>query len=119
MKAISYFEERVNHTYSPMDLMAELKNNYANIQVVDVRNGPIEGRKDKISGAMVIPFSGLAENMDTLSKDRKIVVYCWDIWCNTAAKAAVLLLKNGFTDVMELRGGMAAWKEMKLPVESI
>lgn len=119
MKALDYFEERVNHTYSPMDLMAELKNNDANIYVVDVRNGPIELRKDKISGALVIPLSELADNMDTLVKDRKIVVYCWDIWCNTASKAAVLLLRNGFTNVMELRGGIAAWKEMKLPVESI
>ncbi|MER2038279.1 MAG: hypothetical protein ABS944_09040 [Solibacillus sp.] len=43
------------------------------------------------------------------------MVYCWDVWCNTAAKVAKFLLERGYM-VKELTGGIAAWKEMNFPV---
>ncbi|WP_369075764.1 hypothetical protein [Neobacillus bataviensis] len=43
------------------------------------------------------------------------MVYCWDVWCNTAVKVASFLLERGYK-VKELTGGIAAWKEMNFPV---
>ena len=56
--------------------------------------------------------------MSKLAKDKIIVVYCWETWCNLAAKACITLLENRY-DCMELSGGIASWKTMNMPVEEL
>jgi len=51
----------------------------------------------------------MQDKLGELPKNKTIVVYCWDTWCNMAAKAAIILLENGY-DVLELSGGIAVWK---------
>ncbi|MEK4715859.1 rhodanese-like domain-containing protein, partial [Sporosarcina sp. FSL K6-5500] len=68
-----------------------------------------------IKDANVIPQQELQERLNEIPKDKEIIVYCWDVWCNTAAKVAKYLLEDGY-NVKELTGGIAAWKEMNFPV---
>jgi len=43
--------------------------------------------------------------------DRQIVVYCWGPQCETAGKAGRMLLKEGYTNVLEYKGGLQEWRK--------
>lgn len=115
MNQISYFKNRVESTFSPMDYMTEKKRQPENYLLIDVRNGAPALKKEKIQGALEIPLSELEIRLDEIPKDKEIVLYCWDVWCNTAAKASIMLIENGYS-VKELNGGIAAWKTMGFPL---
>lgn len=118
MDTIGYFQSRIEATLSPMDYLMASKKNPQDYVLIDVRNAPVHIKKVKIKGAMELPLNELAGRLSELPKDKTIVVYCWDVWCNMAAQAAVLLLKNGYR-VKELIGGISAWQSMNLPVEEL
>lgn len=115
MNTLEYFQARLQATLSPMDyFMANQKNPEAYF-LIDVRNGPEHLRKMKIEGAQVIPEKQLLSRLEEIPKDKEIVVYCWDVWCNTAVKSATYLLEEGYS-VKELTGGIAAWQKMNFPL---
>lgn len=116
MSKLDYFKAKIESTISPMDFMQAVKSEPDKFQVVDVRNAPPHIMKQKIAGASHIPLMQLPDRLAELPKDKTIVVYCWDTWCNMAAKAAIIMLENGY-DVLELSGGIAAWTTMNFPVE--
>lgn len=118
MTKLDYFKAKTEATLSPMDYMQASKANPDTFVLIDVRNAPPQIMKQKIVGALHIPLSQLSERLSEIPKDKTIVVYCWDVWCNMAAKAAIILLENGF-NVQELSGGIAAWNTMNLPVEPV
>lgn len=101
-----------------MDYMQASKQNIDEYLLVDVRNGPPHLKQEKILSALEIPLSELDNRLSELPKEKVIILYCWDVWCNTAAKAAIILLENGFK-VKELSGGIAAWKTMNFPTSSL
>lgn len=113
-----YFKNRVEATFSPMDLIQATKTNPSEYIIVDVRMGPAHLRQHKIKGALEIPLSEIGKRSEELPKEKQIILYCWDVWCNTASKAALLLLEKGFK-VKELAGGIAAWKTMNFPLEAV
>jgi rhodanese-related sulfurtransferase len=117
MSKIDYFKAKTEATISPMDFMQAVKTEPDKFLVVDVRNAPPHIMKQKIAGAIHIPLMQLTNRLGELPKDKMIVVYCWETWCNMAAKAAIIMLENGY-DVLELSGGIAAWTTMSFPVES-
>lgn len=118
MNEIAFLELQIKLSISPMDLMQYKKQNPTDYIVVDVRNAPPHLKKTKIAGAIDIPLTVLAENLDKLPKDKLIIVYCWDVWCHMGKKASIMLLKEGY-DVKELSGGISAWNELNLPVDSL
>jgi rhodanese-related sulfurtransferase len=118
MSIINYFNDRIEATYSPMDYLNVSKNAPDNFVLVDVRNAPPHLKKVKIKGALEIPLNELETRLSELSEDKVIVVYCWDVWCNMAAHAAVILLEKGYK-TKELIGGIAAWQSMNLPTEQL
>ena len=65
-------------------------------------------------GVRNIPLQELAQRLDELPRDKKIVVHCQG--GGRAAIAASLLKANGFTDVSNLSGGFGAWQEAGKPV---
>ncbi|MFI8684544.1 rhodanese-like domain-containing protein [Rossellomorea sp. NPDC077527] len=119
MNRLEYFNARIEATLSPMDYVQLKKSQPENVVLIDVRNGPVEARKVKVQGALVIPQSELDNRIDEIPKNKKVVVYCWDVWCNTAAKVASTLLTKGYEEVQELTGGMAAWEKMNFPQERL
>lgn len=118
MTNLEYLENLLETTISPMDFMAASKAQPDTFTLIDVRNAPPHLKKVKISGAVEIPEKDIKNRLSELPKDKVIVVYCWDTWCNLAKKACVELIKNGYT-VKELTGGIAAWQSLNLPVADI
>jgi len=81
---------------------------------IDVRT-PREREQKHISGSLNVPLNRLAENLDTLPKDRPLLVYCAGGYRSSIA--ASLLQGNGFGPVSEIAGGIAAWEAAKLPLQ--
>ena len=71
-----------------------------------------------IMGAMPMPLDQLVERAEpSLAKSRDIYVYGEND--QKSAEAAQLLTSAGFEHVSQLRGGLAAWKEIGGPTEGI
>ncbi len=78
------------------------------VQVVDVRS-TTEFNAGHIEGAEHVFVGTLADNLDKIKKDKKVVVHC-----QTGDRATIaysLLRKNGFDQVKNYSGGMKEWKE--------
>ena len=118
MNIINYFQSRIEATFSPMDYVMASKKAPQDYVLVDVRNAPPHLKKVKIQGALEIPLNELQNRLSELPKEKTIIIYCWDVWCNMAAHAAIILLNDGYK-VKELIGGIAAWQSINLPVEEL
>jgi rhodanese-related sulfurtransferase len=83
--------------------------------VVDVSE-PHEFAKGHIANAMSIPLSSLDDKVISLEhdKDAPIIVTCKE--GTRSLEACKKLTKRGFTQVNELKGGMLAWTDAKLPI---
>ena len=115
MNALDDFNARLEATISPMDFLKSHQMDTEKYFLIDVRNGPAHVRSLTIKDANVIPEQELQNRLSEIPKDKEIIVYCWDVWCNTAAKVAKVLLERDYK-VKELTGGIAAWQEMNFPV---
>jgi hydroxyacylglutathione hydrolase len=82
---------------------------------IDVRT-PHEREQKHIAGTLSIPLNRLIKNLETLPKDRPLLVYCAGGYRSSIA--ASLLQSSGFHPVTELAGGIAAWEAAKLPIQS-
>lgn len=84
--------------------------------LLDVRNA-----EEFASGHMVnarhIELSQLGSTIDSLKKYREkpVVVYCES--GQRSAQAVKLLMGQGFTQVFNLAGGLAQWRQEHLPLE--
>ena len=83
--------------------------------VLDVRT-PRERAQKHIRGSIAIPLNHLAERLSELPANRPLLVHCAGGYRSSIA--ASLLQQNGFTDVSEIAGGIAAWEAAMLPVET-
>lgn len=83
--------------------------------VLDVRED-VEFAIGHIADARHIPLSQLAARVNELEKwkGKPLVVNCQSGM--RSAKACAVLKKNGFAQVSNLAGGLAAWQSAKLPV---
>jgi rhodanese-related sulfurtransferase len=95
------------------DLLSSDKAPLAPPLVIDVR-APRERDQKHIDGSMALPLNRLMDNLETLPKDRPLLVYCAGGYRSSIA--ASLLQRSGFTSVSEITGGFAAWEAAKLPV---
>jgi len=80
---------------------------------VDVR-APREREEKFVAGSVNIPLNHLAERFKELPKDRPLLIYCAGGYRSSIA--ASLLQRQGFTQVAEIAGGLAAWETARLPV---
>jgi hydroxyacylglutathione hydrolase len=74
--------------------------------LIDVR-APGEWQERRIEPAVNVPLSRLLERMSTLEREQPIVVHCATGY--RSAIAASLLQRDGYADVTDLVGGLAAW----------
>jgi rhodanese-related sulfurtransferase len=100
-----------------VDLIAAMQLiNHKNALVLDVRE---QGEYDAghILGSKLIPLGKLKERLGEVGKYREqpVVVVCRS--GQRSASACVLMGKQGFAQVMNLNGGIAAWQKAGLPLE--
>jgi len=83
--------------------------------ILDVRT-PEEIATGNIPNASIINFydEDFVGKINLMNKDKEIYVYCRS--GGRSAKAADLLVKNGFNKVYNLDGGITAWQSAGLPV---
>ena len=69
-----------------------------------------------IVGARSVPLGELGGKLDGLAKkkDRPVLVYCE--LGGQSAKAAATLRQAGFSQVLNLKGGLVAWQRDNLPL---
>jgi rhodanese-related sulfurtransferase len=80
----------------------------SNGQLIDVRE-PKEVAAGTIDGAKNIPLGQLPDRLSELASDRRVVVLCRSGGRST--KAAEFLTASGFSDVVNLEGGMLAYEK--------
>jgi len=90
--------------------------NHKNALVLDVREES-EYKSGHILNAKWIPLGKLAERAGELEKYREqsIVVVCRS--GNRSASACSVLGKQGFTQAVNMAGGVMAWQKSNLPLE--
>jgi rhodanese-related sulfurtransferase len=81
--------------------------------IVDVRELD-EFHDVRVEGAALIPMSSFAERHSDLPKDRPLLVMC--AGGTRSAAATGFLLRSGWTDVVNVDGGITAWQRLGLPV---
>ena len=77
-----------------------------NVQVVDVR-GESEYNSAHVPGAEHVFLGTLPQNLDKISKEKQVVIYCQA--GDRSAIAYSILSKNGFNNVKNYSGGMKEW----------
>jgi rhodanese-related sulfurtransferase len=107
---------RLFGTSVPMINASELQNKLKSSPrpfILDVRQ-PEEFREGHIAGAKLIPLGTLKTSLTDLPKQREIVCVCAS--GNRSSSAARMLVSAGY-QVLNMRGGMSAWQQEKLPVK--
>lgn len=82
--------------------------------LLDVREYP-EFAEGHLEGARHIPLAEIKRRADELPRSQPILCICRS--GRRSAEAAATLAQLGFTNVMELKGGVMAWEQAGLPLE--
>lgn len=85
------------------------------VRLVDVRTDA-EVARGKIQQGESIPLHLLPLRLNGMDKNGTTVFYCQ--MGGRSAQAAAFTVANGFTDVYNLQGGITAWAQAGLPIES-
>jgi rhodanese-related sulfurtransferase len=83
--------------------------------LVDVRE-PAEFDMVRAEGARLLPLSTFLTRYKSLPVDRPLMMIC--ATGNRSGQATAYLLAHGWTDVVNVTGGTAAWQRAKLPIRS-
>ena len=96
---------------------AVLKINRENAVVLDVRNKDVF-TQGHVTGALNFPEKELDKALKSLNKfqQKKILVFCE--MGGVSSRVVSKLRKHGFTDVSPVKGGLSAWRQENLPVQS-
>ncbi len=81
--------------------------------VIDIRTSGERADKS-IDGSLHRPLNTLREGLPDVARDRVLIVHCAGGYRSSIA--ASLLQRDGFTNVSELAGGVAAWEAAGLPL---
>lgn len=88
---------------------AWVENHLGDVTVLDVREADeIASDAASIRGAVAIPIGELASRLNEIPRSRPIVTVCRS--GKRSAQATVILRKNGFSEVANLKGGMMEWR---------
>jgi rhodanese-related sulfurtransferase len=85
-------------------LIQEMKKE--NVTIVDLRE-PFLYKKSHVPGAINIPFAKFKDRYKEINKEERVLFVCHTGPMGDASSQ--LLLEKGYTDVGNLKGGMAQW----------
>jgi rhodanese-related sulfurtransferase len=75
--------------------------------------------KEHIKGARSLPLDEIESRAGAvLKRDEDIIVYCDSFVCSASTSATKLLLRAGYKNVRDYKGGLLEWKQAGLPTES-
>jgi len=87
--------------------LKKMMDNKDDFQLIDVRE---EHEVDIATiGGELIPMGDVVDNLDKISKDKKVIVYC-----RSGKRSGAIvqsLEQNGFTNIHNLKGGILAWAD--------
>jgi rhodanese-related sulfurtransferase len=83
------------------------------IQLIDVRSPEEFQLEGHVAGARLIPLPALAQRLGEIAQDVPIALICRS--GNRSQVAADLLIRQGYTAVSNVQGGMIAWRRAGLP----
>ncbi|RIH89424.1 MBL fold metallo-hydrolase [Calidithermus roseus] len=100
----------------PQLTAAELKAKWerGEVVVLDVR-GADEYAQGHIPGALNLHAGRVMKNLGRIPKDKPVVLHC--LGGDRSSTAVSALLSAGFTNVINLTGGIRAWQEQGFPTE--
>lgn len=81
---------------------------------IDVRSMS-EFAAGHVPGAKCVPLDQLEKDTSGIPKDRLVILGC--LSGKRAERAAELLSTKGYTNILELEGGISAWQASGLPVD--
>jgi rhodanese-related sulfurtransferase len=85
------------------------------LYLLDVRSSEEYAQDGRIAGSHLLPLPMLAMRLSELPKDTPIVCVCRS--GNRSGVAAEQLARQGFSDVINLSGGMVGWQRAGLPTQ--
>ncbi len=102
---------------SPVEAVQVLDERAADVVLLDVRT-PEEYAEGHVPGSVNIDFyaADFAEQLDLLPKDVPYVVYCRS--GNRSGSTMPIMEDLGFTEVWDVDGGILAWNQAGLPIDS-
>jgi len=92
----------------------QLIDNRKDLLLVDVR-GTDELSEGYIEGSTLIPLWDILKGNQRPPKDKPILLIC--AVGGRSLALGKLMSKNGWPEIYNLKGGISAWKEAKLPVK--
>jgi len=113
--AVQHFEAKLSFESNPYSLKQAMDNK-EKLQIIDLRTPELFAQQH-IPGAVNVDFADLEKYLPKLDKTTTTVVYCYNLLCHLATKAALFLAKRGY-NVKELMGGWDSWTEYDMPKES-
>ncbi|MFT6927312.1 MAG: phage shock protein E [Psychromonas sp.] len=98
----------------PQQLIQQIENEKL-LVIFDVRTED-EYNRGHIKGAINIPYNQLLKNQDKITayKDQPVILYCHS--GRRAKIAAGTLQKLGFTKLIDLKGHMILWEQLRYPL---
>lgn len=115
MLAFSYIRTATQGFSAVGPLEATQLINHEDALVLDIREAA-ELREGSILGSLHIPLGQLGTSMNQLERYREQPIIAS---CRSGSRSAVAcstLVKNGYTRVYNLRGGVLAWQNAGLPL---
>ena len=98
---------------SPAEAYAALQGEGA--VLVDVRE-PWEYEEARIPGAVLIPLGEVPDRIADIPDDRDVYIHCRV--GGRSAKAVAFLIENGRPRARNVAGGIDAWREAGLPLDT-
>jgi rhodanese-related sulfurtransferase len=87
--------------------------------IIDVRTAAEWNRDGYIEGAVNVPFSDFFANLDQLPEDKDAPIR---VLCASGHRGSIIMMAlrlMGYTDVINLNGGMNGWKAAGMPVAGL
>jgi rhodanese-related sulfurtransferase len=109
----AWFHEGLPVDQVPQLTVQDLHREIEHVQVIDVRE-PGEWEQAHIAQAVLKPLPKLTTMLEGLDHERPIAVHCTSGYRSSIASS--LLKRAGFTQVMNVIGGIDAWKACDFPV---
>lgn len=99
--------------------LAEVQNFSQRAVIIDARITELYA-EGHLPNAVSLPLADIEQRLTAFIErypERSLIIYCSGYGCSDSFDLALLLLENGYHDVMVYEGGFPEWRDSGLPVE--